>query len=345
MIFLSHLHFLYLFLLSLTSSASAFPWSEHPTKPFSWKTTESLIAFGDSYTYVLGTLGRTNYSFIGDLQKLAFTPEQLLSNSIVQNQTGTAEGGPNWVEYLTGCGVTPGLTKPMECEIQLWDFAFAGADISEEFTPLHHNYTVMLDKQIEQFINYGDPVLSTFLDKSKALVTSWIGINDVSDSAKYNVSFPDFYNKLQTRHFELMEKVYRLGYKNFLFMNLPPLHRRPNLVFSPNSSVNTTMVQWFNTALSNQANAFEKAHSDATVMVFDVNKVLNSVLDEPEKWGFKNATGYCKAYNQPDILTNPEKYECLPQSEYVWFDSGHLTWKTHEVFTRFLRDFLGGKSR
>jgi hypothetical protein len=56
----------------------------------------------------------------------------LLSNKIVQNFSGTAEGGPNWVEYLTGCGLEEGLTSPETCKLQLWDFAFAGADISQE---------------------------------------------------------------------------------------------------------------------------------------------------------------------------------------------------------------------
>jgi hypothetical protein len=74
-----------------------------------------------------------------------FTPAQLLSDEIVQNQVrlltyyitvelplthikqiGTSAGGPNWVEYLTGC--FSGL--PSKCKRQLWDFAFAGADVS-----------------------------------------------------------------------------------------------------------------------------------------------------------------------------------------------------------------------
>lgn len=44
------------------------------------------LAFGDSYTYVQGTSGRQNYSFIGDLQNYSFAPEKLLSDEIVQNQ-------------------------------------------------------------------------------------------------------------------------------------------------------------------------------------------------------------------------------------------------------------------
>ena len=91
------------------------------------------IAFGDSYTYVQGTLGYPGFSFLGSYlpDQFSYTPEQLLSDEIVQNFTGTAEGGANWVEYLTGCGVIEGLTSPALCEKQLWDFAFAGSDVSE----------------------------------------------------------------------------------------------------------------------------------------------------------------------------------------------------------------------
>jgi hypothetical protein len=108
------------------------------------------LAFGDSYTYVQGTAGRQNSTFIGDYFNFSFTEDKLLNDHIVQNQvrklwsrlrvivtdafiqTGTAEGGPNWVEYLTGCGLKPGLTSPLSCKTQLWDFAFGGADISTE---------------------------------------------------------------------------------------------------------------------------------------------------------------------------------------------------------------------
>jgi hypothetical protein len=44
------------------------------------------LAFGDSYTYVQGTYGHQNYSFIGDLQDFSYTPEELMSNEIIQNQ-------------------------------------------------------------------------------------------------------------------------------------------------------------------------------------------------------------------------------------------------------------------
>ncbi len=47
-----------------------------------------------------------------------------------EDVNSTANRGLNWVEQLTNCGVKPGLTNPQDCDIQLWDFAFGGADIS-----------------------------------------------------------------------------------------------------------------------------------------------------------------------------------------------------------------------
>jgi len=44
------------------------------------------LAFGDSYTYVQGTAGRQNSTFIGDYFNFSFTEEKLLNDKIVQNQ-------------------------------------------------------------------------------------------------------------------------------------------------------------------------------------------------------------------------------------------------------------------
>lgn len=225
----------------LAFSASAAP-LRGKSSEFIWASTKALIAFGDSYTYVQGTRGYVNSTFIGSQLDISYTPQELLTDLIVQNQTGTAEGGPNWIEYLTRCGLKPGYTSPLTCEPQLWDFAFGGADISVDFTPLHHNWTVSLENQVKQFISYGNPVLENFLDKKKTLIAIWIGINDIGDSAKYAVNFPTFYNTLQNHLFSLVSSLYSLGYPNFLFFNLPPLNRRPGLIDSANPLPNATMI-------------------------------------------------------------------------------------------------------
>ncbi|KAK7193085.1 hypothetical protein DPSP01_007576 [Paraphaeosphaeria sporulosa] len=330
---------------ALGASASATPTHNSHKPSFNWSQTKQLIAFGDSYTFIQGTAGHANYSFIGDALSSSFHPSDLLADRIVQNLTGTAEGGPNWVEFLTSCGVKPGLTNPRSCkDKQLWDFAYAGANTIEDasFTPLHHNHTLALEKQVKQFVEYGDPALTsthTVKKKGDVLIAFWIGINDINDLSKLrgrNATFAPLYERVQKRQFELVRQVYDLGYRHFLFMNLPPLDR------GPSPSVNASMVAEFNSILKTHADGFQQAQKDATVLQFDVNAVLNRVLDGYEAYGFQNVTGYCKAYDQPDILTDPGKYGCAPLETYFWYNSGHLTSRTHEIFAGDLGKFLKG---
>jgi hypothetical protein len=90
--------------------------------------------------------------------------------------------------------------------------------------------------QILQWSSYARPVLKP--DLSKALVAVWIGINDISDSAKYTfprnnaTNFEEFYTEIITTEFEALETVWKAGYRNYLVMNLPPLERTVYLTFS-----------------------------------------------------------------------------------------------------------------
>ncbi|TPX12519.1 uncharacterized protein E0L32_000696 [Thyridium curvatum] len=288
------------------------------------------LAFGDSYTFVQGTHGHQNFSFIGDYlpKNFAYTPQDLLSNRIVQNFTGTAEGGPNWVEFLTGCGVHKGLHSPLLCKKQLWDFAFAGADVSESFTPLHHDFTIPLVNQTQQFLAYGQDVFKKKLcvDPDRTLVAIWIGINDINDSAKYNVSFPHFYDSIISAIFsESADPLYGAGYRHFLFVNLPPLDRTPSNQRKVSPLPSKEMIQWWNGVLERRSEMFEQTHEGSTSMLFDANTFLNYVMDNAGKYRITNTTDFCAGYGQADVLQEWEKYGCpVPLSQYFWFNSGHM---------------------
>lgn len=331
--------------LALSTLAIASPILDKRKSNFNWNTTKSLLAFGDSYTYVQGTLGRANYTFIGDAFNLAFTPSQLFSNRIVQNHTSTAEGGPNWVEFLTKCALSPGIHDPRDCPIRLWDFAYAGANTISRtnFTPPHWNHTVSFEQQIQQFAEYGDPALETIhLKKKHALIAIWIGVNDINDLSKLRgkeATFAPLYERVAAAKFEGIEKLYGLGYRSFLLMNLPPLDR------SPSPAVNTSLVQAFNEIQSAHADMFQTRYPDVTLLQFDVNTVLNHILDNHEEFGFKNVTGVCPGSKQLDVWMDPGKYGCGEGLDtYFWYDSGHLGSRTHEIFTMELRQWLAKKS-
>lgn len=328
---------------ALGAAAAAAPSPATKKAKFSWKHTKSLIAFGDSYSFIQGLEGHQNYTFIGDNFHLAFTPAELFADRIVQNLTSTASGGPIWTEYITDCGVKPGLTNPRTCHKQLWDFAYAGSDTNTVLTPLHHNHTVSLARQIEQFKLYGDPALATIrLERKDALVSVWIGINDINDllgQRGKDADFAPLYETVIGAQQKLWDEIYSLGYKNLLLLNLPPLDR------GPGAKLNTSLVASYNSILKTHADSFAAAHADATVLQFDINTVLNGVFDNAAQYGFTNTTSYCPGYNQPDILTDPGKYGCEPLDTYLWFNSGHLTSHVHRVFSKVLVRWLGEQGR
>lgn len=296
-----------------------------------------------------GTLGRTNSTFIGDNFNLTFSPEKLFSDRIRLNVTwandGSASGGSNWVEYLTQCGIHKGLTDPQTCPRQLWSFAFGGANTISEpsFTPAHWNYTVSFEQQIDQFVSYGNPALSSInLSKKDALIAIWIGINDINDLAKLrgkNASFTPLYEKVEENVWANVGKIYNLGYRNYLIMNLPPLDR------SPSPSINASLINTFNNIAARNADAFAAKHQDATVLQYDVNTALNTILDKHDAYGFKNVTKFCPGYNKADIRSDPGKYGCGEGLDsYFWYDSGHLGTRTHEVFAGMLEKWLVRRS-
>ena len=309
-------YFLLAALLPLQSTAR--PCNE--SKPFDWAKTKSVLAFGDSYTYVQGTAGRTNFSFIGDQLNLGFNAKTLLNDKIVIDHTSA--GGKNWVEYLTGC--VEG--KPSLCtgkgQRQLWDFATGGADISIKYLPLHHDYSLQLEDQVVQWDTYAKQYLP--VKPAEALAAIWIGINDINDSAKNTTitDFNAFYQTIVSTLFESMKKVSDAGYKTFLFMKLPPLDRTQsnlgNAAAGKPLYPNTTQINWYNDALESGAQAFGQREG-VKVMVFDTYKFLNGVIDNASQYGLKNTTAFCPQYNVPDIDTNYAAYGCLPIGQYFWY--------------------------
>jgi hypothetical protein len=231
---------------------------------------EARLAFGDSYTYVQGTAGLQNFSFIGDLQNFTFSSKQLFADEIVQNQVCSPHS-PKAIRLMANrlehrpevpigssiCQVAVRATRPnakpnfgtLHLQARMYQLICISTSpvlnksVNTYSTPLHHPFSVSLQNQIKQWATYALPVLK--LDVQKTLVAVWIGINDISDSDSYTfprngtTDFPTFYKAIIDTEFQSLETVYDAGYRNFLFMNLPPLDKT---VLSP-IPTNSPLIQ------------------------------------------------------------------------------------------------------
>ncbi|KAL1668786.1 hypothetical protein GGF50DRAFT_123753 [Schizophyllum commune] len=291
---------------------------------FDWSQVKYVYAFGDSYSFVQGTLGHANFSFIGDLNDLAFTPNELLSNEIVPRNTSSE--GSNWLQFLTGC--FSGL--PSDCDTQLWDFAFAGADIDADLLSLHHDFTVPLVDQVQQYAEYAANVLSH--PEGETLTAWWIGINDTGDTVgNTTLDFVEFWEEEMKSLFEAVQQAHDTGLTTHLFLNVPPEERSPGYVNDADKgALLKEHIALYNAALEEHIAQFEAANSDATILAFDAHAWFNTVLDDPERYGFDNITGYCT---------------CEDPSGYFWYNTGHPTERVHKLLARAVAEQLTAFSR
>ncbi|KAF3919169.1 hypothetical protein ABW21_db0209658 [Orbilia brochopaga] len=285
---------------------------------FQGKAITHFLAFGDSYTFVDGTYGRLAYSFIGDAFDTVYTPEELLTNEIKLNST----------EYLTGCF----SGRPDDCDIPLWNFAFAGADVTGALLTPHHNYSVQLVDQVAHYLASADSVIN--LPRESTLVALWIGINDVNDSYKWkNVTFTDLYQADIDYLYGAVEQLYAAGYKNFLFMNTPATGPAPAAALRDNVAI-------WDQILEHERHSFNRRHihdEDVATYKYDVVKEFNKILEHYDRYGFETISTYCAASAQPDILWNYAAYGCMPIDKYFWLNSGHVTWPVHRILAEDLR--------
>ncbi|KAK7681543.1 hypothetical protein QCA50_015275 [Cerrena zonata] len=288
---------------------------------FNWAKTKYVYAFGDSYTFVQGTKGHANFSFIGDMENLLLSKHDLLSDEIVPHNTSS--NGANWIEFLTGCFEG----KPSNCHPhQLWNFAFAGADIDAALLPLHHTFTTPLVDQVRQWATIASNVLPH--PPAETITFWWIGINDTGDTVT-NATITDFnafWEKEMESYFKAVESSVSRGLTGtHFFINVPAEHRNPNF----NAPIIQTHIIEFNTILDQYINAFQQRHKEMNVFTFDSYGFFNEVLDRGEEFGFEDITGFCQC-------SDPK---------FFWFNSGHPTERVHKLIAEAIEKQLIQASR
>lgn len=115
-------------------------------------------------------------------------------------------------------------------------------------------------------------------------------------------------------YFSLIEELYTTGARNFVFINVPPVDRSPLTVGQGAESValEAEAIKSYNGMVETRVKALKTAHNDVWAQVFDSNKVFNKILDNPSKYGLKNATGYCESYTkyEPPSSIPPHSVSC-----------------------------------
>ncbi|KAH7115894.1 hypothetical protein B0J11DRAFT_113022 [Dendryphion nanum] len=304
---------LFISILLAAQTYAQIPATEWP----GWDEISTIFVFGDSYSTTGFELNGTQPNAANPLGNPAL-PGRTFSN------------GRNWINLLT--------SNYNDSFVRTYNFARAGASLDSFGQPSPFR---PFDIQVDQFFLPNYALNNTNLTRWKpenTLFISFFGINDVNFFYKLS-NATTYATMLMNTYDRYTERLYRAGARNFLFMNVPAIHRAP---FTVNQGANSTRfieqnrvaVEDFNDRITDMARRFDQRHRDATIFLFDTFSLFNAVMDNPrsrpETIGYTNTTGFCAAYSRRTYNEEESNSSCgAPQKEFLWLDALHPTTPIH----------------
>ncbi|KIW31690.1 uncharacterized protein PV07_03295 [Cladophialophora immunda] len=365
-------------LFASSTTSSALP-RQSSSKPWSLKSFNSLITFGDSYTDEsrLGWFINHNGS----------APP---AGTLLPETFSAPGGGRTWPRYVvqyTGATVQGKWTPQMT----LYDYAVSGAVCSNNITPrwfpaIDAPFPSVLEYEVPAFVAdipatrvNSTPAVQLFTPKltaQDAVYALWIGTNDLgvyaflTDSQIPGKVLSDYTSCV----YNVFDKLYASGARHFVLMNTAPLNLAPLYAndslhgvganqYWANKTANHTEIayamQQFTTTVNNVfkyqtpyellvANRYPGAH----FALFDTHALITDIYNAPAN--YLNGTGVVKGgecvWGYENHCTVDQK-TCVKRQNgtnpdgYLWFDELHPSEQTDRIIARNFVQVLNGTSK
>ncbi|CAE6424533.1 unnamed protein product [Rhizoctonia solani] len=240
---------------------------------------------------------------------------------------GNALGNPSYPGY-TACGSVPNwvdlvTTQYNTSTLLTYNFAYGGATINATLVAPYTPTVLSLIDQVNIFL--ANKAVAPWT-ASNTLFSVFIGINDIGNSWYQSGDRAAFSDTLLDGYFGLMKKIYDVGGRNFLFVNVPHVDRSPLMLSQSADSRagEATVIDGFNSKLASRASAFASANSGVKTWIYDSATKLNTLLDSPTTYGFQDATSYGSASN------------------LMWCNDYHVSSGVHDYFAKDVAALLKG---
>ncbi|KAI0074838.1 hypothetical protein K474DRAFT_1664941 [Panus rudis PR-1116 ss-1] len=235
------------------------------------------FSFGDSYT-------QTGFDITGTLPSIG----NPLGNPPYPGFT--AVGGVNWIDLDTVV-----YNKSL---LLTYNFAYGGATIDASLVQPYDPSVKSLTDQVNQFLS---AIQSGTINSNNAPWTSknalfsfWIGINDIGNSWYQSGDRDAFSDTLLNAYFALVQKIYAVGGRNFLFINVPPVDRSPLMLqqSASDQAAEKAVINGFNTKLAAKVASFKANNTGVQTWLWDSNAEFTKILNDPKSYGFVDAVSF-----------------------------------------------------
>ncbi|KDQ60958.1 carbohydrate esterase family 16 protein [Jaapia argillacea MUCL 33604] len=242
---------------------------------------ENLVIFGASYCDV--GFDRTSPHP---------TPERPLGVEY-PGITYAEPGEPNWVGHL--------VKKYSPCNKMLvYDYGTGGDKVPGVKRQIEHHFLPTIASR---------PDHAPWKENNTLFIT-WVGINDSSW-----IDIDEIPEVVQTL-FDLQGDLYGCGARNFLLVDIPPLHRKNKVGLRQQMKYET-----WNTNLRKGIIPFTTKYPEATAMIYSSWDTFNRVLDDPTSFGFT-------------------EQDTVRGGGAIWVDHIHPTSKMHDIIAQDMAKLL-----
>ncbi|PCH37968.1 carbohydrate esterase family 16 protein [Wolfiporia cocos MD-104 SS10] len=246
-----------------------------------------LVIFGDSYSQV----GYNSQ----EPRPSANNPLGVAFPGITWNEPNQ----PNWIGHL--------IKKHAPAPLLVFDYARGGDNVSGVRWQVRREFLQYLAPK---------PRWARWSEYDTLFIT-WVGINDCAFANAETV--PKFVAEL----FDLQDELYNAGARNFLLVDLPPIHRSPagNKPKSLQLPSRQPSCELWNIYLKEGAAQFASSHPLSTVLIYSSWETFSKAMDNPTAFGF-------------------ETEDVRKAGGGMWVDRLHPTSKMHDLVARDLAQFL-----
>lgn len=317
--------FLFLFLTGNVSRPSSHRVDHVPGAWPGWSGISNIFVFGDSFSDV---------GF--DVFKLQPNPANPFGNPEWQLEV---RSGTTWMHFLA---LTYNVTT-----LRIWDLAIGGSTIDPDIVVPYLGLTsASLKHQLaETFLPiYGPrPDFARWMPVDTLFIL-WFGINDIVVPST-QMDYPPI-PKIQKSYALMLEQLYNLGARNFLLLNVPPVHKAHQKADYATFE-GSAILDW-NKELVGMRDGFAHAHRDAFVFLFDAHTLWTRALARPKRFeetrALKVLSEPCDGYSAGGVASEDfvDPVCDAPIAEYFWLNALHATFAVHNATARYVvRDCFG----
>ncbi|KXJ89832.1 hypothetical protein Micbo1qcDRAFT_212333 [Microdochium bolleyi] len=243
-------------------------------------------------------------------------------------------------------------TSYNESRFLTYDMAVGGSTVDINIVPTPSNFSFV--KQVDLFAKtYGRSGAPMFQKPDTTLVAAWFGINEVlktfaEGDLSSSSSWDKTYDQVFKKYLALITTLRDRGARNFLFINVPPVHRNPYIrglrqgQLVPRAA---SLIANLNQRIAKLAAKVRSDYPDTTMYTYDAYAALQAALDNPKKFPelarVRDTTNVCGAYHDGTPAMNTKLPQCqYAVDQYFWFDTIHPGSSVHNLMAKQISELL-----